>query len=102
MTGIVDESKMYRCDTPIIFKVTNFNWPASQYRTTQSVIRVDEIQSYETLWGAVYPAQSMDWKVRRMIRRFIMPVPNVDYTKYELSNGQLCPCDKHLVGADAK
>lgn len=94
MIGIVDETKMYRCDTPILFKVTNYNWPV-ELRVSDSVIRVDQIESFEHLYGAAFPAQLMDWQKRRKIRRFILPVPNVDYTQYALQQGQPCTCDKH-------
>ena len=87
---------MYRCDTPIIYKVTNYNaHPDSGMRMTQSIVRLDEVEAHDDLWGAVYPAQLMDWKIRRLIRIFTMPVPNVDYSKYALQPGQQCTCDKH-------
>lgn len=94
MHGVIDESVRYRCDTPVIYKITNYNWPQS-HRTSESIIRVDQIQSYDTMWGAAFPAQLMDWKVRRMIRVFTMAVPNVDYSKYALADGQECTCDSH-------
>lgn len=96
MIGIIDETKMYRCDTPIIYKVTNYNVPAdSDIRTTESRIRVDQMENYDIMWGAVFPAQLMDWQKRRKIRIFTMPVPNVDYSKYALQPGEQCTCDKH-------
>lgn len=94
MIGVIDETKMYRCDTPILFKVTNFNWPVID-RVSNNVIRVDQIESYEHFYGALFPAQLMDWQERRKIRRFILPVPSVDYTQYALEQGQPCSCDKH-------
>jgi hypothetical protein len=94
LLGVIDESLMYRCDTPIIHKVTNYNWPESD-RTTESIIRIDKMKAYDDMWGAVFPAHLMDWKVRRKIRIFIMAVPNVDYSKYALQPGQECTCDKH-------
>ena len=82
----------------MIYKVTNYNAPHdSGMRTTQSIVRADQIEAHDHMWGAVYPAQLMDWKIRRRIRVFTMAVPNVDYSKYALQPGQPCTCNKHQL-----
>lgn len=91
---VLDESKMYRCDTPIIFKITNFNW-SEPYRTSETLIKLYEADNHVHLWSAVYPAQLMDWKIRRKIKWWLVPCKNVDYSQYALEAGQLCPCNRH-------
>ena len=89
-----DETKMYRCDTPVIFKITNFNWQSPNGRS-ETVIQLHQVNSHSELWGAVYPAAQMDWKVRRKIKWWLVPIKTVDYLKYALEDGQLCPCNRH-------
>lgn len=89
--GVVDESLNYRCDTPIRFKITDYNF--RPIKTSDTHIRLFELESYRNLWGAVYPMELMGWNKRKKIKTWVLACKDIDYTQYALQRGQLCPCD---------
>lgn len=89
-----DENKMYRCDTPVIFKITDFNTFDPTFRSEERMLLKD-VQSRVHLWSATYGL--LEWKFRRKIKWWLVPCKNINYKEYELEEGQLCPCNIHKV-----
>jgi hypothetical protein len=88
--GVIDESKRYRCDTPIMLKIEDNNLDLR----SNDRIQIQEMESRLEIWGAIYSRKYVNQDYRVEVSAFLSACKDVDYTQYVLPEGQLCSCDK--------